>query len=80
MSKRRVMFTVGSEHIPDPVIYNLGQQYNLVTNILRANISEDEGWIVLEIEGNEDDIEQGIAWVTSKGIRIDPIDTESEGR
>jgi len=74
MSKRRVMFTFGKEHIPDPIIYNLGQQYNLVTNILRANVSEDEGWVVLELEGDENDIEQGIAWVTSKGVRVDPAD------
>ncbi len=79
MSKRRVMFSFNEEHIPEPVIYNLGQQYNLVTNILRGNISEDEGWVVLELEGREDNIEQGIAWVTSKGIRVDPIDSESEG-
>jgi ABC-type methionine transport system ATPase subunit len=78
MSKRRVIFCFGEEHIPEPIIYNLGQQYNLVTNILRANISEDEGWITLELEGKEDDIEQGIAWVTSKGIRVDPVDGESE--
>lgn len=78
MSKRRVTFTIGEEHIPDPIIYNLGQQYNLVTNIIRAHISEDEGWIMLEIEGDEEDIEQGIAWVTSKGIRVDPADAESE--
>ena len=78
MSKRRVMFSFGEAHIPEPIIYNLGQQYNLVTNILRANISKDEGWITLELDGKEDDIEQGIAWVTSKGLRVDPVDGESE--
>jgi len=78
MSKRRVTLNFKEEHIPEPIIYNLGQQYNLVTNILRANISEDEGWIVLELDGKEDDIEQGIAWVTSKGVRVDPVDGESE--
>jgi len=79
MSKRRVTFIIGEEHIPEPIIYNLGQQYNLVANIIRANISENKGWIVVELEGDEDDIEQGIAWVTSKGIRVDPLDAESEG-
>jgi len=78
MSKRRFTLNFKEEHIPEPIIYNLGQQYNLVTNILRANISEDEGWLVLELDGKEDDIEQGIAWVTSKGLRIDPIEGESE--
>ena len=73
MTRRRVMFTFTQEQIKEPVIYNLGQQFNLVTNIRRADLSEDEGWILLEIEGNENNIEQGIAWVTSKGVRVDPV-------
>ncbi len=77
MSKRRVIFTFSEEQIRDPVIHNLGQQFSLITNIRRADLSEDKGWIVLELEGDEDDIEQGIAWVTSKGVRIDPVDGDS---
>ncbi len=77
MSKRRVIFTFNEEQIRDPIIHNLGQQFNLTTNIRRADLSEDAGWIVLELEGDENDIEQGIAWVTSKGVRIDPVDGDS---
>jgi len=73
MTRRRVMFTFSEEQIREPIIYNLGQQFNLVTNIRRADLSEDEGWILLELEGNENNIEQGIAWVTSKGVRVDPV-------
>ena len=74
MSKRRVMFTFNEEQIRDPIIYNLGQQFKLVTNIRRADLSEETGWIILELEGDANDIEQGIAWVTSKGVRVDPIE------
>lgn len=74
MSKRRVMFTFNEEQIRDPIIHNLGQQFNLVTNIRRADLSEEKGWIILELEGDTNDIEQGIAWVTSKGIRVDPLE------
>jgi hypothetical protein len=28
---------------------------------------------VLELEGEEKEIEQGIAWVTAKGVRVDPV-------
>lgn len=73
MAKRYVMFTFPPELIKEPIIYNLGQQFNVVTNIRRADISEDKGWVVLELEGEENDIEQGIAWVTSKGVRVDPV-------
>ncbi len=73
MVKRRVMFTFPQELIKEPIIYNLSRQFQVVTNIRRADISEDKGWVVLEMEGKEEDIEQVIAWVTSKGVRVDPI-------
>ena len=73
MVKRRVMFTFPQELIKEPIIYNLSQQFQVVTNIRRADISEDKGWMVLELEGKEEDIEQVIVWVTSKGVRVDSI-------
>lgn len=38
-----------------------------------AVVSENKGWAVLELEGEEEDIEAGIAWLISKGVRVDPI-------
>ncbi len=73
MVTRQVMFTFPQEMIREPIIYNLGHQFRVVTNIRRADISEDKGWVVLELEGEEEDIEQGIAWVMSKGVRVDPV-------
>ncbi|MBA7590178.1 hypothetical protein ES708_32286 [subsurface metagenome] len=72
MAKRRVMFTFSSEVITEPIIYNLGQQFRLITNIRRAGLTADRGWIVLELDGKDEDIEAGIAWATSKGVRVNP--------
>lgn len=72
MVKRGVKFTFPPELIKEPIIYNLGQRFKVVTNIRRADISGDKGWVVLELEGKVDDIERGIAWVTGKGVRVDP--------
>jgi len=71
--KRRVMFTFPPELVTDPVIYNLGMQFGVVTNIRRADVTEDKGWVILELDGEEKDIEEGLAWVSSKGVRIDPV-------
>ena len=73
MAKRRVMFTFSPEVIAEPIIYNLGQQFRLITNIRRADLSEDRGWMILELDGKEADIDAGIAWVTSRGVRVDPV-------
>ena len=73
MVKRRVKFTFPPELIKEPIIYKLGQQFEVVTNIRRADINGDKGWVVLELEGEGEDIERGIVWVTGKGIRVDPV-------
>jgi hypothetical protein len=67
------MFTFPRELIRERIIYDLGQQFRVMTNIRRADVSEDRGWVVLELEGEEKDIEQGIAWVTGKGVRVNPV-------
>ena len=71
--KRRVMFTFPSELVTDPVIYNLGMEFRVVTNIRRADVTEDRGWVILELEGEEKDIEDGLVWVSSRGVRVDPV-------
>lgn len=73
MAKRRVMLTFPPELIKEPIIYMLGMEFKVVTNIRRADITEDRGWVILEIEGKEEDIERGLKWVMEKGIRVDPV-------
>ncbi len=76
MVKRRVIFTFTPEISAEPIIYNVGQQFNIVTNIRRANATEDRGWIELELDGEDKDIEAGITWAISKGVRVDPVSDE----
>ena len=73
MAKVRVRFTFASELIQEPIIWSLGREFELVTNIRRANVEEDQGWVVLELEGSQDEVDRGISWVTSKGVRVDPV-------
>ena len=74
MAKQRVKFTFPQELITLPIIYQLGKSFNLVTNIRRADVTEDRGWVVLELDGDLPAIERSIEWVTSKGVRVDPVE------
>jgi len=73
MPKQRVMLTYGPEVSSEPIIYTVGQQFGLVTNIHRADATEDRGWIELELVGKEKDIEAGVAWLISRGVRVNPV-------
>ena len=73
MIKKRVKFTFPEELIPRPFIYELGHKFKIVTSIRRADVREDMGWVVLELQGEEDEIERGLEWMVSAGVRIDPV-------
>jgi ABC-type methionine transport system ATPase subunit len=73
MAKHRYMFTFLPKLAEQPIIHNLSIQFRLVTNICRANITDDGGWMVLELEGEEKDIEESITWLVSKGVRVEVV-------
>ena len=73
MEREKNRITFPPELIKEPLIHSLGQRFKVVTNIRRADINGDKGWVVLELEGETGDIEHGIAWVSGKGVRVDPV-------
>ena len=73
MGKTRVKFTFLSELLKEPVIYHLGRNFEVVTNIRRADIREDVGWVVLELDGEDSEIQRGLDWVSAIGVRVDPL-------
>ncbi len=73
MSKQRVKFTFPPDLVTQSIIYQLGHKYKVVTNIRRADVRQNMGWVVLELEGEEGEIERGIDWVSTLGVRVDPV-------
>jgi len=71
MAKRYLVFTFNEESVAQPVIYNLGQQFRVAINIRRANLTESGGWLEVELEGDGADIEAGVSWAISRGVRVD---------
>ncbi len=71
MATKRVRFTFEPDLIKEPVIYRLGRDFELVTNIRMADVDESVGWVVLELEGEQQEIERGIGWARELGVRVD---------
>ena len=74
MAKQRVKFTFPPDRITQPLIYNMGRQFDVVTNIRRANVTRDRGWVILEISGDTPEIERAVEWAINQGLRVDPIE------
>lgn len=73
METKRVKFTFVQELIKEPVIWKLAKEFDVITNIRRADVTDDRGWVILELEGERDEIERGLEWVSQQGVRIDSV-------
>lgn len=76
MARLRVRLTFPAELVQRPVIYHLVKDFDIVTNIRRADVTADHGWCVLELEGAEERLEEGIAWLERQGVAVDPIERD----
>ncbi|MFC1815287.1 NIL domain-containing protein [Thermodesulfobacteriota bacterium] len=54
-----------------PIVYRLVKDYNLMINIFRAKVTPDEeGYLVLDVTGSEEDIEKGLDYVKTFDVEI----------
>ena len=60
--------------VVQPVVFELGQKFRLVTNIRQASVNEEIGIVSIEIDGEETEIERGIAWLEEIGVKVEPVE------
>ncbi|MGH2628829.1 MAG: NIL domain-containing protein [Anaerolineales bacterium] len=76
MAKRRVHLTFPGTLADEPIMWQLCRDFGLVFNIRQADMMESVGWMMLQLEGSEDAIDQGIRWLEDKGIKVAPIEQD----
>jgi hypothetical protein len=74
MASLKVHITFPENKIREPIIYQIGQEYKLVTNIRRADVTEKTGWVDLELTGELSEIERAVEGMKKKGVKVDPIE------
>ena len=74
MISKRIVLYFPQRLADQPIVYRLVKDYDLEFNILKAYISpEEEGRLVLELSGEEQDYEQGIQYLTQVGVTVKPL-------
>ncbi len=75
MRSQRVRLTFPEALIKEPVISTISRRYDLLTNIRRADIRETTGWVILELSGAEEDLEEARRYLDDIGVRVDDLDS-----
>jgi hypothetical protein len=71
--KKRITFVIPEEMLLEPILYAVTQQYDLKVSVYNSDLIGNEGVMKLELEGEEKQIEEGLAWAMTKGIRVESI-------
>ncbi|MFA4844642.1 MAG: NIL domain-containing protein [Candidatus Margulisiibacteriota bacterium] len=74
MASKKIVLLFPKEKIDKPLVSKLIKDHNLVFNILKASITPDqEGHMALELSGDPQEIEQGITYLKSEGVKVEPL-------
>lgn len=74
MAKRRIRLFFTEQLVTEPVVYTMGKRFDVVTNIRGGEVFANNGWLYLEVTGEDDEIDRAIDWAIDQGVRVDPVE------
>ena len=79
MATKRVKLTFPKDLIREPVIFTMAKKFDVMPNIRSARIAESEGEVVLELEGSDKNLEDGIAYLKERGVKVEAVEVGFPG-
>ena len=77
MAARKIVLTFPKDKIDKPIVSKLIKEHDLVFNILKASITPDqEGHLVIELNGDNAEINKGIKYLKDQGVNVEPLSKE----
>jgi len=72
--KARIKLTFPQDLIKEPVIFNMAKEFDVMPNIRRARVTETIGEMVLELDGEDENVEKGIESLKQQGIDVELVE------
>lgn len=72
--KLRIYLTFDKKNVREPIIWKLGKEFDVITNIRTAEVKENMGLVGLEIEGKTETVEAAVQWLEAQGVHVEPIE------
>ena len=73
---RKLWLTYPHELVDKPLIWEVGQKFEVVTNIRQASVSDEIGLVGLEVSGEEDEVDRAIEFLVAQGVKVEPIELD----
>jgi L-aspartate semialdehyde sulfurtransferase ferredoxin len=73
MSEQNLHLVYPPSLINVPVIYQLIRRFDISVNIIRAYVTEEEGWLDIQVDASPSTIEAALDWLKSQGLKVQII-------
>jgi len=68
--KKTIHFEFNQELVREPLLYKINRTFDLVVNIRGASVSDQGGFIALELEGEQAEIERVLDYLRGQGVKL----------
>ena len=68
--ERKVHLTYPAHLVDQPIIHELIRKFEVVVNILEANVTRQEGWLLVAVRGEEQAVKDSLEWMLAQGIEV----------
>jgi ABC-type methionine transport system ATPase subunit len=76
--EQKVQLTYPENLLNRPLIHGLIRQFDLLTNIVEAQVSAQEGYLIVSVRGAEERVQQGLAWMAEQGVQVEVLSETRE--
>ena len=74
MSRARLHLSFPEPLVERPVIYEAANRFGVMPNIRRANVETHSGWVILELTGETQAIDDAVSWFSEVGVTVNRME------
>jgi ABC-type methionine transport system ATPase subunit len=74
MSNVRLYLSFPEDLVERPVIFEAAKRFDVMPNIRRANVEANSGWVILELTGEQQALDDAIAYFSEVGVSVNRME------
>ena len=69
-TKKNIHFEFSQDLVKEPLLYQINRSFDVVVNIRGASVTDEGGFIALELEGTEEELQRVLDYLNGQGVRL----------
>lgn len=69
-TKKNIHFEFSQELVREPLLYKINRSFDVIVNIRGASVTDQGGFIALELEGETTEVDKVLDYLRGQGVRL----------